>query len=585
MKKTSKTAWKVYGRLLSYAKKYWSIFVFGIIGTIILSLLDAGFTWMIKPIINRGFINRETAFIKWLPLLLVFVFAVRGVAGFCSNYFIGRVARNVIMDLRKAIFDHLLKLPAKFYDKNSSGNILSTIVYNVEQVAQASSDVLITLLREASLLIGLIVVMFTINWELSLMFLTVAPIIGYGVNIASKRLRKLSTRVQNAVGRVTHIANEGIEAYKVVRLFGGQGYEAKKFFKAINQNRQQELKVIVTNSIGTSMIQVLISIPIAIVLYLATQPSMAVSAGSFAAVAAAMIMLLRPMRRMTNVNSYVQKGISAADSIFELLDKESEKDSGTEQFLSVRGEIVFDRVNFSYASSDRPVLKDISFKVHHGQTVAIVGRSGSGKSTLINLLPRFYELESGQITIDGVDINSVRLPSLRNQFSLVSQHTALFNDTIAKNIAYAQGDDIDEARLRKAAENANALEFIEKLPDGFDTVVGEDGLLLSGGQRQRLAIARALFKQAPILILDEATSALDTHAERQIQAAFDNLMKRCTTLVIAHRLSTIENADWIIVMDDGQVVETGTHDDLLVKQGAYARLHRMQFSEGVAAPV
>ena len=570
---------ETYKRLLQATKQYWSIFLFGIIGTVVVSLTDASFAWLIKPIINKGFINRDKEFIHCLPLMIVCVSLLRGIAGFLSTYFINRVARNIVMDFRRAIFSHLLRLPAKFYDKNNSGHLLSTIIYNVEQVAQASSNALVATLQESSLVIGLLVVMFLVNWELTLFFLVVTPIIAWVMKICSARLRRLSTSVQKSVGEVTHIASEGIEAYKVIRLYDGQKYENEKFHHATKSNQQRELKVVVTNSVSTSLVQLLIAVPIAIILFFAIQPGLHVTAGSFASVVSAMIMMLRPVRRLTMVNSYIQKGIAGAESIFNLLDEDAERDTGTRHLLRAMGIIEYRHVYFSYGKTKKPVLQDVNFKIKPGQTVALVGRSGAGKSTLINLLPRFYDVSHGEIRLDGVNIKDFQLQELRSQFALVSQHTALFNDTILHNIAYGQIRQIDKRRIIEVAHAAHAMEFIEQLPDGLDTVLGENGMRLSGGQRQRIAIARALFKNASILILDEATSSLDTHSERHIQAALDNLIQRCTTLVIAHRLSTIEKADWIIVLEGGCLIEKGTHQQLLALDGAYADLYRMQFNE------
>lgn len=573
---------KTYRRLLRFTQQYWASFVLGVVGTMVLSLVDAGFTWLIKPIINEGFINRNATFIKWLPLLIILIFVLRGMAGFVSNYFINRVARNVVMDFRRLIFAKLIRLPAKFYDQHSSGHLLSTIIYNVEQVAQASSEALLTCLREVSLLVGLIVVMFLVSWKLSLLFLIISPFIAWVVKWSSSRLRRLSSTVQESVGDVTHVADEGISAYKVIRLYGGQGYETKKFHKATKQNQQRELKIVITNSVGTALVQMLVAVPIAITLFFATNPALHVTAGSFAAIVAAMIALLRPMRRLTLVNSDIQKGVAGAESIFAILDEDVEKDFGQHQVSRVRGEIVYQDVLFKYASSSKTVLSDISFTVKPGEMIAIVGRSGSGKSTLINLLPRFYDVNSGFISIDGVNINDYSLDCLRHQFTFVSQNTRLFDDTIANNIAYGYSDHIDQQAIVKAADAANAMEFIRQLPDGLDTVVGEDGVLLSGGQCQRIAIARALLKDAPILVLDEATSALDSHAEQHIQQALEQLGRQRTTLVIAHRLSTIENADRVIVMDEGRIIESGTHASLMAKNGAYAELYEMQFKEQAA---
>ena len=472
-------------------------------------------------------------------------------------------------------------MPSRFYDQHSSGHILSTIVYNVEQVAEASSNALLILLRELALAIGLVIVMFCVSWRLSIFFLVLGPILGWVIKITSKRMRTLSSNVQQAVGDVTHVAEEGIESYKVIRIYGGQQYESGKFNKATDLGRQRELKVAVTNSIGTSIVQVILSVPIAVTLWFATSPHLGISAGSFAAIVAALLQLLRPVRRLTLVNSSIQSGLAGAESIFELLDKPIEVDQGGHAAKRVQGNIQIDHVSFRYNDNDdKATLDDIQFDVEPGQVVALVGRSGAGKSTLISLLPRFYDTYQGSIRIDGVDSREYSLENLRSQFALVSQHATLFNDTIAHNIAYGSGlTDGDESRIIEAATAAHAMEFIQELPQGLQTIVGENGVLLSGGQRQRLAIARALLKNAPILILDEATSALDSHAERHIQQALTHLMQNRTTLVIAHRLSTIENADKIIVLEQGRVIEKGSHQELLALGGAYASLHAVQFGE------
>jgi len=579
MSNSTNNGFQTYKRLLYFAKPYWIIFFLGAVATIIVSATDATFTGLVKPIIDESFIKRDRSFIHWLPILIFGIFIIRGMAGFVSSYCISRVARTVVRDLRRLIFSKLLQLPATFYDRNSSGYILSTIIYNVEQVAQACSDALMTIIRESSLAIGLIVVMFVVSWKLSLLFIIIAPFIMWVVKWSSVRMRRLSTNVQQSVGDVTHVAGEGIDGYRVIRLYGGQEYENKKFNQATKNNLQRELKIVVTNGVGTSSMQLLLAIPIAVTLLVATNPSLHISAGSFAAIVAAMISLLRPVRRMSTVNTEIQKGVAAAESIFKMADEEIEKESGTRSLSSVTGDIVFRDVSFEYTTSKRPILKNINFSVKAGQTVAIVGKSGGGKSTLVNMLPRFYEINSGSITIDGVNINVYSLADLRRQFAFVSQDTTLFDDTVANNIAYGSDMSANRDKIIASAKASHAYDFIMQMPDGFDTKIGEDGVLLSGGQRQRIAIARALLKDAPILVLDEATASLDVHAERHIQQALDDLMKDRTVLVIAHRLSTVENADCIIVLDEGEIVETGTHQTLLEKEGAYAALYRAQFKE------
>lgn len=573
------TGFHIYLRLLGFARQYWPAFIVGLIGTILASGTDAAFTWLLKPVLDKGFIARDEAFIRWLPAIIFIAFLMRGITSFIANYYMTWAGRNVVMKFRQGMFNHLLHLPASFYDKATSGQLLSALLYNTEQVAKASTDALVTVVQESCFITGLIIVMFTTSWQLTLWFIIAVPFIAFVARNASLRMRRLSQNVQQSMAEVTHVAEEAIEGYKVVRTFGGEAYERQKFIQATLYNCKREMRVIATNSLSTATVQQVAGIAIAATIYLATSSYASVTAGGFASMLAAMLAILKPMKNLTTVSSTIQRGIAAAESIFGLLDEPAEKHQGTLEVQRVKGKICYQDVEFAYQPSGNKVLSNINFTVEPGQTIALVGRSGSGKSTLVNLLPRFYDNYQGLITIDDMDIREIPLTNLRSQFALVSQHVTLFNDTIAHNIAYGQFDNVDEDRIIRAAHAAHALEFINELPNGLATMVGENGVMLSGGQRQRLAIARALLKDAPILILDEATSALDTESERHIQLALEQLMKNRTTLVIAHRLSTIEKADKILVLDKGQIVEQGTHQELLKYSGQYAKLHELQFKD------
>jgi len=569
----------IYKRLLNYSKQYWPQFLLGIVGTIISALMTASFTWLIKPLLDQGFIAHNEKFIRWLPVMLVTVFAVRTAASFLSNYYMSWTGRTVVTKFRQDLFAHYMRLPASYLDNNTSGQLLAKLIYNVEQVAQACTSAVVTIVQESFFILGCVFIMFMNSWKLSLVFFIIAPVVALIARKSGKRMRHLSQNVQQTMSGVTQIAEEGLGGYRVIRTFGAENYEINRFNILSTQNRDKEIKTIVTNTWATTSVQFIIGILIAATVYLATAKITHITAGTFVSIITAMLAMLKPMRNLTTVHSTIQKGIAGAESIFAVLDEPPEADQGTKILSRSKGNIIFENITFTYPNHDKKVLKNISFEIKSGQTIAIVGRSGSGKTTLVSLLPRFYDNYTGSILIDGIDIQQATLKSLREQFALVSQNVVLFNDTIKNNISYGRLEGVSDADVIRAAEASYAMEFIKELPLGLDTLVGENGVLLSGGQRQRLAIARALLKNSPILILDEATSSLDTESERHIQKALETLMKSRTTLVVAHRLSTIENADNIMVMDNGTIVETGTHQDLLNLDGHYARLYQKQFKD------
>ncbi|MFN3586754.1 MAG: lipid A export permease/ATP-binding protein MsbA [Moraxellaceae bacterium] len=573
------TGLQIYGRLLRYTRRFWKAFALGILGFVINAQTEWAGAQLIKYIID-AIQHQDQSAKNWFPVLIVGIFLLRGVGTFMGNYFTSVVARNVVYELRREIFDKLLVLPASYYHMNSPGRIAAKIVYNVEQVTAAATDALKVLVREGLVVVGLLAYLFWSNWKLSMAILLIAPMAAGLVRVASKRFRKLSTRIQTAMGDVNHVANEMITGFQVVKTYGGEAYERDRFDKASRENLRQGLKMVVTSSISTPLVQILMAVAMGVVIWVALQPGLLgdFTAGQFVAYITAAGLLSKPVRALTEVNEKIQRGIAASASVFELLDLVAESDEGQVDVARLMGEIEFRQVTFAYDGGEN-VLKGIDLKVAPGQTVAIVGRSGAGKSTLVNLLPRFHEVTSGELLLDGRPIRDYTLASLRRQIATVSQKVILFDDTIANNIAYGAFRDRLRSEVVAAAKAAHAHEFIEKLPEGYDTRVGQDGVQLSGGQRQRIAIARALLKNAPILILDEATSALDNESEFHIQAALEEVMKGRTTLVIAHRLSTIENADWIVVMEQGRIVESGRHADLLAQDGLYAQMHRRAFAE------
>lgn len=570
------TGWQIYRRLLRYTLPYWRIFLVALFGMLLFSVTAAAFSKLIQPMIDGSFIARDQKTVMWVPLAIIAVFAIRTLGTFLSDYGMAWVARNVVHDIRELLFRQFLCLPTSYYDRTASGTLVSKMVYDVEQLADAASKVVTIFIRDSLTVIGLLALMFYQSANLTGLLLIVFPLLAVIVTYVSRRFRRLSHRIQHSMGNVSTVTQEVIEANREVKIFGGQGYEAKSFADVNHHNKRQFLKFFATNAISTPVIEQIVASTFAGIVYFATQQN--ITPGEFMSFVMAMVLLLQHARRLATVNSSLQRGIAAAQSVFSFLDMPVENDTGKRVLERVRGNVEYRNVTFRYGDNSETVLNDINIEIRAGESVAFVGRSGAGKTTLVSLLPRFYDLSHGQILLDGIPINDISLASLRSQIALVSQHVTLFNDTIAHNIAYGALENTRREDVLRAAKAAHALEFIEQLPDGFDTVVGENGVLLSGGQRQRLAIARAILKDAPILILDEATSALDNESERLIQAALNEVMRDRTTLVIAHRLSTIERVDKIVVMENGRVVESGNHASLLAKQGAYASLYQMQFA-------
>nr|WP_314721812.1 lipid A ABC transporter ATP-binding protein/permease MsbA [Haemophilus pittmaniae] len=545
------------------------------------ALADSGLIYLLKPLLDEGFGKAEHGFLKLMAFVVVGMIFLRGLTNFVSTYCLAWVSGKVVMTMRRRLFKHLMFMPVSFFDINSSGKLLSRITYDSEMIASSASGSLITIVREGAYIISLLAVMFYTSWELTLVLFVIGPIIAVLVRSVSKIFRRLSKNMQDSMGELTSTTEQMLKGHKVVLSFGGQLVEEERFNHVSNDMRRKSMKMMTADAISDPIVQIIASLALAAVLYLATTPLIAddhLTAGSFTVVFSSMLAMMRPLKSLTNVNAQFQRGMAACQTLFGILDLQTEKDEGTYKAEPAKGEVTFKNVSFAYQGKDELALKDISFTIPAGKTVALVGRSGSGKSTIANLVTRFYDVNEGEILLDGVNIQDYRLSNLRENCSVVSQQVHLFNDTIANNIAYAATDKYSREEIVEAARAAYALEFIEKLPQGFDTVIGENGASLSGGQRQRLAIARALLRNSPVLILDEATSALDTESERAIQAALEELKKDRTVLVIAHRLSTIEKADEILVIEHGEIRERGDHAQLLALNGAYKQLHSMQFS-------
>ena len=581
------TTWQNFKRLLSYAKPYKLGFVVAIVGMLGYAAIDVYFLSKLQPLIDEGLGGTNSDFMKWAPVFVVTAFIFRGMFHFVANYCLAWVGNHVVTDLKQKLFEHIMAMPVSFHDKESTGSLISKLTYDTEQVLNSVSKSILVIVQQSAFVIGLIGLMFYISWQLSVIFLLIIPLIAIIVVIVSKRFRKVSANIQGAMGEVTTAAEQTINGHKVVLTFGGQEKEFSRFEQINNNNRQQRMKLVATKAGSVPIIQIIASFALAFVFYAVNTDTLreSISAGSFVSVITYMTMLLRPLKMLTNVNSEFQKGMAACVSIFSVLDQNKEKDTGHTHLTKAKGKIAFKKVNFAYDYSpnkdDAPIknkwaLENISFELNPGETLALVGRSGSGKSTASAILLRFYDASQGEVLIDDVNIEEYFLKDLRHQFAYVSQQVVLFNDSLANNIAYGKPEATLE-EIEAAAKSAHVMEFATKMEQGLQTNIGENGALLSGGQRQRVAIARALLCDAPFLILDEATSALDTESERHIQDALQTLQQNRTSIVIAHRLSTIENADKIIVMDQGKIIEQGNHQALLNKNGAYAQLHRFQF--------
>jgi subfamily B ATP-binding cassette protein MsbA len=576
----------IYKRLWGYTRRYRWMFLLGILGVSVDACTQAIFIKGMEPLIDRVFVGKDSEYGRLLAGIIFLIAMIRMAGNFVGMYGMEWVGRRVIADLREELFDSYVSLPATFYDNNSSGELISKLAYNSEQVASAATHSVVAAIRDVLLIIFLLGVMVSTSAQLTMVMLVLVPVVGLMVSVISRRFRKIAHRIQNMMGNVSHVTEEAVVGQQVIKVFQGQATEKARFRKANEKTRRLHMRMRATHLAGSSLLQLAAGLALVLLMLIATRPTMLneISAGTFTAIFTAMIASIPPLKRMTSVQAQIQRGIAAADSIFQVLDTEPEINNGTYETKTVRGAIEFSNVSFAYSSSDKPVLTDISFSMPAGSVTALVGRSGSGKTTLAGLLPRFYPEYEGHITLDGHELSDYALDNLRSHVSLVSQQVVLFNDTVSGNIAYGSLSGKTRKEIVKSATDAHAMEFISQLPEGLDTILGESGVLLSGGQRQRIAIARALLKDAPVLILDEATSALDTQSERIIQEALTEVLKDRTTLVIAHRLSTIENADQVIVLEQGRVVESGTHDELLARDQAYARLYRTQFREEPCAP-
>ncbi len=570
---------QIYRRLLSYARPHLGMFMIGVLGMALFAATDSAMAYLVKVFLGGAFVQPDPRIIWLVPLGAIVLFLLRGIGDYVSNYYPGWVGRQVIKSLRRELFEHYMRLPAAYHDAAVGGQMLSRLTYNIELVAEACTNAVTSLIRDSLTILGLLATLFYLNWRLATFVLLLAPPLSWLIQRVNRLFRRYSTRIQTSMGDVTRVTREALDAHRVIKVFNAQEFEARRFEQANERNRHSNMRLIRARAISNPVVQLIAALGLAGVLYFSISQVFAgrLAVDDFMAFLTALLLITAPLRRLVNIFAPLQAGIAAGASVFAVLDLPAEQDRGQRPLARARGEVEFDGVSFAYSAAKGEVLSDVRLRVPAGRTYAIVGKSGGGKSTLVGLLPRLYEPSSGVVRLDGVDVRDYRLTDLRRQISLVSQDVVLFNDSIRANIAFGRPDASD-AEIEAAARAAYVLEFAAELPQGLDTTIGDRGAQLSGGQRQRISIARALLKDAPVLILDEATSALDSEAERRIQSALESLMRGRTVLVIAHRLSTIEAADCIVVVDAGRVIEQGSHAQLIARGGLYAQLHQLQFN-------